>query len=908
MNNYTKRLLGIGLLWHCVLGIAEAGDKLTSHLQTLQSEYQRHTSTQPANTFSSSDHSLQVVKHRFVAVDITSKNEAEAIALMDKLKRMGVSQLSRYKKLLSALVPIDRLSDLNGFSEVSWVSSNKASRRAFGPPGGYAYNAADAAMFTDVVRKRYDIDGSGVTIGVLSDSYNCLGGEAGDIASGDLPADVKVLKEYPFCEDGASDEGRAMMQLIHDIAPGAKLMFYTAFVSAVDFAAGIQALADAGADIIVDDVGYFAMPMFQEGPIAQSVNEVKARGVSYFSSAGNSARLSYENTFTPGRDFLSADHAHDFGKAAGGSSDFYQKITLPPNQPIVITLQWDNPAEVAGDNGAETDLDIFLLDPLKRLVVTSSQDNNIGHDPVEIISGFHTSDNTEFYLYISHRAGPAPNHVKYILHGPVAPWPDEQALITLNVSGNTNGQYTVTMPDGTPTSNGRAAIQIFNCILCDNNRINVLGGTDLLVVGTPDMPIFKGPNGTPVIELDDNLYEVGPGTDYSIWFIPDGYSVAQGPDGLQLFKELDNFIPVSIDQYATYSSTVFGHPNASGAMAVGAIPYYETPWFGSAINHSRIESFSSAGGTPIFFRPDGARLAQVEMRPKQFIVAPDNTDTTFFGNDSDNNGLPNFAGTSAAAPNAAAAAALLKEAFPHLTPDMIYQAMLKGAIDLHDPAGSDDALTENTDCSDTNQFDWGTGCGLIQADLMFDEVSASTDDLYLSLNTSTPQITAGQLFNYELKLMNFSGRDLKNVRIRALELPQYVQINTIEGCLEIDQREVSCRLGDVAAGEIRSVTLETLPFNNPAGKLSFAADVLSDTPVDLTHAQTRLDKNLVVLPGDVNHDGCVDLGDWGQLYGVFRAGLQAEEYDLNQDGQFNMADFDTLESLYSNPPSGAACR
>ncbi len=143
------------------------------------------------------------------------------------------------------------------------MRSQKATRRQLGPPGGSVFNAADPAMFTDVVRKRYNIDGSGVTIGVLSDSFNCLGGAEFDVASGDLPVNIAVLKEYPFCETGASDEGRAMMQLIHDIAPGAKQLFYTAFVSATDFSVGIQALADAGADIIiVDDVGYFDMPMF----------------------------------------------------------------------------------------------------------------------------------------------------------------------------------------------------------------------------------------------------------------------------------------------------------------------------------------------------------------------------------------------------------------------------------------------------------------------------------------------------------------------------------------------------------------------------------------------------------------------------------------------------------------------
>ena len=88
-----------------------------------------------------------------------------------------------------------------------------------------------------------------------------------------------------------------MAQLVHDVAPGAGITFHTAFNSEFDFAEGIIELADAGADVIVDDVRYFAEPFFTDGMIAQAVDIVSARGVPYYSSAGNQARHSYENEF-----------------------------------------------------------------------------------------------------------------------------------------------------------------------------------------------------------------------------------------------------------------------------------------------------------------------------------------------------------------------------------------------------------------------------------------------------------------------------------------------------------------------------------------------------------------------------------------------------------------------------------
>ncbi len=97
------------------------------------------------------------------------------------------------------------------------------------------------------------------------------------------------------------DEGRAMMQIVHDVAPGAGLAFYTAENSEADFANGIGQLAasvasgGAGAKVIVDDVGYFDEPFFQDGLVAQAINTVEANGVAYFSSAGNNGTLAYDN-------------------------------------------------------------------------------------------------------------------------------------------------------------------------------------------------------------------------------------------------------------------------------------------------------------------------------------------------------------------------------------------------------------------------------------------------------------------------------------------------------------------------------------------------------------------------------------------------------------------------------------
>lgn len=165
---------------------------------------------------------------------------------------------------------------------------------------------AAKATGVDVLRDLYGLDGTGITIGFLSDSFTTaetfdvfgnLDTYATNIADGYLPSDISVLKD--FNELDATDEGRAIAQIIHAVAPGANLVFHTG-VGGVDvLGQGIQALAAAGADIVVDDVGYnpqyipdaplnlidFEPP---DGPINQAINTVFNQGISYFTAAGNS--------------------------------------------------------------------------------------------------------------------------------------------------------------------------------------------------------------------------------------------------------------------------------------------------------------------------------------------------------------------------------------------------------------------------------------------------------------------------------------------------------------------------------------------------------------------------------------------------------------------------------------------
>ena len=88
-----------------------------------------------------------------------------------------------------------------------------------------------------------------------------------------------------------------MTENVHDMAPGSAITFHIALLGQADFAQGIEDLQSADCQVIVDDISYFAEPIFQDSIIAQAASNVVHRCSTYFSSAGNQAQQSYETSF-----------------------------------------------------------------------------------------------------------------------------------------------------------------------------------------------------------------------------------------------------------------------------------------------------------------------------------------------------------------------------------------------------------------------------------------------------------------------------------------------------------------------------------------------------------------------------------------------------------------------------------
>ncbi len=251
------------------------------------------------------------------------------------------------------------------------------------------------------------VTGAGIKVGVLSDSASASR-VAALIASGDLPADTVVLPGQAGPTTG-EDEGTAMMEIVHDLAPNAKLFFATAFTSQASFASNIRALRYTyGCDIIVDDVSYGTEPAFQDGLIAQAVNDVTASGALYFSSAANSGNLSSGTSGTWEGDFsLSTTTStvintaeedtvalHNFGTAVVPQAYDVLKTAASGG----VGLHWSDPV-----GGSTNDYDLFVTNSTGTSVLGYSASAQTGtQNPVEfarINAGFPVGSRIYVVLY-----------------------------------------------------------------------------------------------------------------------------------------------------------------------------------------------------------------------------------------------------------------------------------------------------------------------------------------------------------------------------------------------------------------------------------------------------------------------------------------------------------------------------
>ncbi|MPY99823.1 MAG: hypothetical protein GEU97_17880 [Actinophytocola sp.] len=303
---------------------------------------------------------IEVTVHGKLPIDAARKGALRALGAKITAEPRNPAGIEMPRAfVVQALVPHDQLDKA---ARLGWVTAITPVERT--QPDTHPTNPinSEGVAFhnADDVQDR-GIDGTGVDVGVVSDGVQNL---AAAQAQNELP-DVTVL------DAGSNDEGTAMLEIVHDMAPGAGLLFDGTGGGTVNHVNSLNNLVANDADVVTEDIPFDAEPAFQQGFVAAAGEAIASSGVPIHSSAGNQARRHAARVPATGT-----------GAGPDGSSGPYSGCTYDPANAVAIapggdttfdvslgnnarfTLQWSEPRAVfpSAGQGGFTDIDMFVMD------------------------------------------------------------------------------------------------------------------------------------------------------------------------------------------------------------------------------------------------------------------------------------------------------------------------------------------------------------------------------------------------------------------------------------------------------------------------------------------------------------------------------------------------------------------
>ena len=153
--------------------------KLGHGLPGLYQEYQSFLNNFGLNTLLQFKPSTRYLKvfNGYVLIEAVAAADPEA--LENDLKRLNIQNVSRFRSHISGRLPIMAVIRL------ARLKSLKFARPAYFTTNvGLTDSQGDRAVRADVARSLFNVDGSGIKVGTLSDSFNCLNQAAADVANG----------------------------------------------------------------------------------------------------------------------------------------------------------------------------------------------------------------------------------------------------------------------------------------------------------------------------------------------------------------------------------------------------------------------------------------------------------------------------------------------------------------------------------------------------------------------------------------------------------------------------------------------------------------------------------------------------------------------------------------------------
>jgi subtilisin family serine protease len=326
-------------------------------------------------------------------VQVNIRTDELEQSLLDQLTYSGLEiEIADHSlQQVQGWIAVSRLDQLAGLAGVRQIRVPRygQSRR------GSVNTAGDTILKANQLRAN-GLTGSGIRVGIISDGANNWTSAR---ASGDLPS---ALTRYGSCSTRTGNpsqclsrrtcnEGTAMAEIIYDMAPGTKLAVAAAGTS-LEFVQRVNQLVNVfKADIIVDDLGFYAEPYFEDGDIAQGVAAVAGK-VLFISAAGNSGDGHYEKNYRA----VPSGSIHDFGRAEGQGEDSAMGVIIPGRDYLLMLMQWNDPFA-----SSSNDYDMALFDQQTNLVAGSfeAQTGN-GSEPFEGICYYNSSSSEKLHFVV----------------------------------------------------------------------------------------------------------------------------------------------------------------------------------------------------------------------------------------------------------------------------------------------------------------------------------------------------------------------------------------------------------------------------------------------------------------------------------------------------------------------------
>lgn len=298
----------------------------------------------------------------------------ESTALQNQLEALGVTVVSAYQDRINIAVPVALVTEAMDSEETAEVFKSLTElehviavrlppQRTPDEQGifGEGVPVINADAWHDA-----GYTGQGLHIGVLDLGFN--GYEA--LLGQELPEQID-METFGGWYDEDEVHGTACAEIIHEVAPDARLSF--AWYDGTDPAMGeaVEWLMDQGVDIISQSAGSVVAPRDGTGWDAQLVNSISDQGILWINSAGNDAAQHYRGTFTD----QDGDGLHEFTPGE-------EMLAIYNEGYLEVYLIWDD-----AWTAPTQDYELYLVDAEGEAIAASedAQDGGEGQNPVEWI-------------------------------------------------------------------------------------------------------------------------------------------------------------------------------------------------------------------------------------------------------------------------------------------------------------------------------------------------------------------------------------------------------------------------------------------------------------------------------------------------------------------------------------------